>query len=361
MLASEFFSLLVFIGTIGYIYIREFTLLKNYLAQRLRRQPTKEFFSKTSLFIHALSFLGIMCFAYAYFVEPYKLTVTSIDIASEKLSLSSFRVVHISDLHCDARARNEAKLISLVNALRPDIIVFTGDAINSPAALPLFKDTLSGLKAQLAKFAVSGNIDSWYPELDYYTGTGFRQLQDECVSLVKDGQRLMVCGMSDESQTETRLVAKDITQGCYAIMLCHRPDRIEEAAGLSIDTPTSPISRPTGQETIWQPVSTLAEPRPLGRGNRGVDLYLAGHTHAGQVALPWYGAIVTLSRQGKKYEAGAYTVGNTLLYVNRGIGMEGGPVPRVRFFSRPEVGVLDIHPAATAAATAVPSRSPVLE
>lgn len=73
-----------------------------------------------------------------------------------------------------------------------------------------------------------------------------------------------------------------------------------------------------------------------------VDLYVAGHTHGGQVALPFYGALVTLSRFGKKYEAGLYHVGDTTLYVNRGIGMEGGPAPRVRFCARPEITVFEI-------------------
>jgi len=75
-----------------------------------------------------------------------------------------------------------------------------------------------------------------------------------------------------------------------------------------------------------------------------VDLYLAGHTHGGQVCLPFYGAIITFSKFGKKYEAGRYKVGDAELYVNRGLGMEGGKAPRVRFFARPEIAVFDIVP-----------------
>jgi predicted MPP superfamily phosphohydrolase len=76
---------------------------------------------------------------------------------------------------------------------------------------------------------------------------------------------------------------------------------------------------------------------------RSVDLYCAGHTHGGQIAVPSYGALVTLSRFGKRYEAGLYREKSTTLYVNRGIGMEGG-VPRVRFWSRPELTVIDLVP-----------------
>jgi predicted MPP superfamily phosphohydrolase len=75
----------------------------------------------------------------------------------------------------------------------------------------------------------------------------------------------------------------------------------------------------------------------------GVDLYLAGHTHGGQVALPFYGALVTLSTLGKAFESGLHRVGNTWEYTNRGLGMEGGTAPRVRFAARPEVTVIDVR------------------
>jgi uncharacterized protein len=77
---------------------------------------------------------------------------------------------------------------------------------------------------------------------------------------------------------------------------------------------------------------------------RKADLYCAGHIHGGQIALPFYGALVTLSRLGKRFEAGPYRVDATWLYVSRGIGMEGGLMPRVRFFARPELTVIDVHP-----------------
>jgi predicted MPP superfamily phosphohydrolase len=73
-------------------------------------------------------------------------------------------------------------------------------------------------------------------------------------------------------------------------------------------------------------------------------LFLTGHVHGGQVALPFYGAIITLSKYGKKYEKGRYDIDGKVLYVNRGVGMEGDFVPRVRFFSRPEITVFHIRP-----------------
>jgi len=74
----------------------------------------------------------------------------------------------------------------------------------------------------------------------------------------------------------------------------------------------------------------------------GVDLYFAGHTHGGQIRLPFYGAIVTFSKYGKKYEVGKYIVGATTLYVSRGLGMEGWQLPRIRFLSPPELVLVEL-------------------
>ena len=59
---------------------------------------------------------------------------------------------------------------------------------------------------------------------------------------------------------------------------------------------------------------------------------LSRHARGSQIVLPFYGAMVTLSQYGKMFEAGRYNINGKVLYVNRGIGMEGGHVPRVRFF-----------------------------
>jgi uncharacterized protein len=61
--------------------------------------------------------------------------------------------------------------------------------------------------------------------------------------------------------------------------------------------------------------------------------------------LPFYGALITYAKYGKRFESGLYRAGKTTLYINRGIGMEGGSTPRVRFFARPEITVFHVRPA----------------
>jgi len=76
----------------------------------------------------------------------------------------------------------------------------------------------------------------------------------------------------------------------------------------------------------------------------GVNLYLCGHTHGGQISLPLYGALATSSKYGKRYEAGLYQQQHTRLYVSRGLGVEGMGAPRARFCSPPEVILWTLEP-----------------
>jgi predicted MPP superfamily phosphohydrolase len=73
---------------------------------------------------------------------------------------------------------------------------------------------------------------------------------------------------------------------------------------------------------------------------QGVDLYLCGHTHGGQVRIPLWGAIVTNCESGKKYEAGLYRNGSTVIHTSRGLGLEPRPAPQVRFLCRPEISLI---------------------
>jgi predicted MPP superfamily phosphohydrolase len=273
----------------------------------LRKKPLRP--GKTRNIVHCIFIAGFVLLLYALFIEPYWLDVKHVEITTKKLTKANFTIVQISDLHCDLQKRAEEKLVRLVNAIQPDIIAFTGDAVNSPEALPSFKDTLKRLRASLGKVGVKGNWDVWYWQgMDTFSGTDFNELSGETVSFFKNGEKLSVIGFNPDQPVDLRALSR-LPSEAYTILLYHFP-------GLNEETGEVPI-----------------------------DLFLSGHTHGGQVALPFYGALVTSSRYGKKYESGAYTLGkDQMLYVNRGIGMEGGIAPRLRFFSRPEITVFHIKP-----------------
>ena len=197
----------------------------------------------------------------------------------------------------------------MINQLNADVIVFTGDCLNIASALPLFKSTMKDLKAAIAKFAVKGNFEVFnWKDLDLYSNTGFELLNAKTGPITKNGETIHISGLSCDNPAGFKALLRPVPKGDFSVFLYHFSDLIESVEDLN------------------------------------VDLYLSGHTHGGQVALPLYGALITLSKFGKKYESGIYNVNDTILYVNRGIGLEPRPAPQVRFCARPEITVFDIGP-----------------
>ncbi|MCE5187473.1 MAG: metallophosphoesterase [Planctomycetaceae bacterium] len=309
ILASNLPAML-FAGSVILVYYLWARLWLTWIFRKLRKKETAKILTgRPGLCLHALAVFGLFCILYGFFVEPYRIRIQTIPVETDKLKNTSFRIVQISDLHCDKKTRLEEKLPGIINSLKPDIIVFTGDTINSESALPVFQDTMARMEAPLGKFAVGGNWDfSYWYTVPLFEGTGFDELQLNERTIEKNGETIAIAGVAYEKDAHYRRAVRKLHPDTYNILLYHTTDLIEACK------------------------------------DKPVDLYLSGHTHGGQVALPFYGALTTLSRHGKKYEAGLYRVNDTLLYVNRGIGMEGGWTPRVRFLSRPEIAVFDIRP-----------------
>jgi len=290
-----------------------------WIVRKLRRQkePQRSALAKwTRRDVLGLAGGGIACMAWGYFFEPYRLEVTRTRITSPKLrgAKRPIRLVHISDLHCDPKLRNEPKLPGVISDLEPDLIVYTGDSINSLDGLPNFRNCLTRIAAVAPTFVSRGNWDTYFGKADYFSDTGATELDGANRRLDVAGTHLWVAGAGVLDRglgplpTETVNAALDgIDAEDFKLFLYHYPDLIYSLV------------------------------------DRGVDLHCAGHTHGGQVAIPFYGALMTVSQFGKRFEAGLYLVHNTHLYVTRGIGMEGR-APKVRFWCRPEVSLIEIAP-----------------
>lgn len=257
----------------------------------------------------ALAVVGVICVLYGYFVEPYWLSVETVHLTSAKIRTGKrpIRIVQISDLHCDPQPRLEEKLPGVIAALKPDVIAFTGDCINSPGGLPIFRNCLSSLSKIAPTLVVKGNWDCWYfKDLDRFGNTGATELNGNTVRLNIGGNDIWFGGLPIDTKVTVADAMRGVPENAYRVFLFHYPDFIEEMA------------------------------------RNKIDLCLVGHTHGGQVALPFYGAIVTMAGTGKRFERGLYRSGTTYMYVNRGIGMEGGVAPRVRFCARPEVTLIEV-------------------
>jgi len=308
-------AVLIFLLIAAVLYAGATVIFIAWLWRKVRRtaEPKRSAAAKwTRREVLSLAGGGLACISWGYFIEPYRIEVTRTKIRTPKLRGSSrpIRLVHISDLHCDSKVRNEEKLPGIIAELQPDLIVYTGDSTNSPDNLANFKHCLTRIARVAPTYTCKGNWDTYFPNLDYFGGTGAVELDGTSQRIEVAGTHLWLAGAPVGNQLSlTRRLDRalaEIPPEDFKVFLYHYP-------GL---------------------IYTLA--------NRGIDLHCAGHTHGGQVALPFYGAITTMAQFHKRFEAGLYRVHNTQLYVNRGIGMEGGHAPRVRFWCRPEVSLLEI-------------------
>lgn len=315
MRSSELIPLLLIVLGVATLYVSAAGILVRGLLGVLTRRPRRTASAARKWLrrvVVGLAGVAAVCMAYAYFIEPDWLEVTHVHITSDKLPPGGgpIRIVHVSDLHCDAGARLDEALPGVVAGEKPDIIVFTGDALNSRDGAERFRRCMRRLSQIAPTFAVKGNWDVWYhADVDLFGGTGVGELDDGAAELRLGGAKVWIGGLApgraDGRIAELLAAAPD---DALKVFLYHYPGQIYDAAGRA-------------------------------------DLYCCGHTHGGQVALPFYGAVVTLAKYGKRFEAGLYEVGGTQMYVNRGLGMEGRSVLRMRFLARPEVTVIHVAPA----------------
>jgi predicted MPP superfamily phosphohydrolase len=185
--------------------------------------------------------------------------------------------------------------------------------VNDPVAWEHTRAILRDLTAPLGVHVVIGSPPVDKPAVIPRLLAGLdhiRWLRNERVTLDHHGQPIDIVGISCTHNPSTDGASLDnILRGDpadFAILLYHTPDLAPVAAA------------------------------------QGVDLQLSGHTHGGQVRLPFLGALYTSSLYGKKFEAGRYMIGALTLYVSRGIGMEGKGTPRARFLCPPEIVLWEI-------------------
>lgn len=218
------------------------------------------------------------------------------------------QILHLSDLHLEPGIiKRQEWLKEQLRTLKPDLILLTGDTHQLDNFDPeSFKPVLSLLKAPLGVYGCVGNDNV---ELLNQANPEIKWLENETVILTHGNDRVDVTGLvqiAGREQAYEKMRSAD-----YRIVINHTPELADEAA------------------------------------EQGADLYLCGHTHGGQIRIPFWGAIITNSATGKKYESGLAKSGSTYIFTNRGLGLEPRPAPQARFFCRPEIALVTVNPLAS--------------
>ena len=252
-----------------------------------------------------------------------KLELTEYNVVSSKVpeSFACYEIAQVSDWHNVEFGEENNKLLKLLAEVEPDMIVLTGDLIDSRQTEIEIALKFAGKAVQIAPvYYVTGNHEARVPEYQQLksglTDLGVAVLDNQKVQITKDGESITLMGIQDpsfrtdylfgdaESVSNQAITSLQNESDGFTILLSHRP----ELFGLYVDT--------------------------------GVDLVFSGHAHGGQFRLPFVGGLVA-PNQGffPKYDAGQFVEKNTTMIVSRGVGNSIIPF---RINNPPEIVVVEL-------------------
>jgi uncharacterized protein len=273
------------------------------------------------VFLFGLPTAALSAYGYAYHVEPRWLDETRKTVDTGRQLRRPLRIAHLSDLHASETvpmAYLEEAFRRTV-AMKPDVVCLTGDFVTTDTDFnpAKYTETLAILSSRCPVFAVTGNHDGgawaaasgWFADSTYIRGilgrAGIRILQNEAATVHIAGQPLWLAGVgdwwSDELQAPAafRNVSDD---GAPVVVLNHNPDGKDDCA-----------------------------PFPW-------DLMLCGHTHGGQVIVPFYGPPI-VPVLDTRYAVGLNAFGKRWIHTTRGVGNIRG----FRANCRPELSLLEVR------------------
>ncbi|MEH7354618.1 metallophosphoesterase [Neobacillus drentensis] len=286
-----------------------------------KKQTRRTFLKRT--FGSFLTLLGLNSggYLYAHRIEPSLLDIQEQQIKHLLIpkSFDGIKMVQFSDTHLGFQYNLSQfkKLAAKINDLKPDIILFTGDLMDEPNKYTEMNNLLpilEKLHAPLGKYCIFGNHDHGGYGSEIYRNimetTNFTVLLNESIPIkLKDGSSIYLLGIDDAmlGSPDLPLALKKVPDNRFTILLSHAPDLADSAMQYPIH---------------WQ---------------------ISGHSHGGQVKIPFIGALVK-PPFAQKYPEGLYSIGeeNPLtLYVNRGIGTTRLPF---RFLAKPELTIFTLKP-----------------
>jgi predicted MPP superfamily phosphohydrolase len=263
----------------------------------------------------------VLVYADAYHREPTDLHVRhfSLDLTHGVAARGRLRILQLSDIQANRVGRYEERALRTAAQQKADLVVLTGDYVqprlseDRRVATADLNRLLESVRfdARLGVYAVRGDVDKDWPKV--FDGTGIRTLAGAIATLPLEGGRtLSIVGLTtsmSHGRDAANLLAlvRRSPADSLRLVVGHGPDFVEQLAGVV-----------------------------------PVDLALAGHTHGGQVVLPWLGALYIKSRLPLRYASGLHDYFGLPLHVSAGIGMERGAAPQLRFLCPPELSVIEV-------------------
>lgn len=225
-------------------------------------------------------------------------------------AFEGFQILHLSDFHIDGNEALANRIVPMLARLEPDLCVFTGDYrfdITGPcdALYSPMRHIISSISAKHGIFGILGNHDA--SEIAYgLEEFGVRMLVNEAIELRERDDALWLAGIDDSFDyrcDDLPATVAAIPSHAFKILLAHSPERYQEAA------------------------------------ESGFDLYLCGHTHAGQIRFPWIGSLRHNSKVPRIYSYGHWRSKQMHGYTTAGIGCSSLPI---RYNCPPEIVLIEL-------------------
>lgn len=254
--------------------------------------------------------IGTCLVIYGFLIEPAHIKITRMDYDFPEF-VSDLIFIHLSDIHLEKVGLRENKLLSIVEDRKPAFILYTGDFLNlsniqNQESIEQVIEFFNQLNKISPIYYVSGSPAVDVPDSLEIIEKHLQpiRLNNSNFSFKHDHSEINLIGITctHHPHQDIQYMSSLIHKSSLNILLYHSPDLAYELT----------------QE-------------------HKVAIMLSGHTHGGQVRLPLLGAIMTGSLYGRKLQEGLYQIYDTLLYISRGIGLEGLGAPRVRFLCSPEI------------------------
>lgn len=275
--------------------------------------------SKSVAAVAILSLLAIPIGVYTTFIEPFRVQLETADVIldSKRAGIAPITVGVLADIQTEHVTDHERDAIDRLMACEPDLILIPGDIFQGRDAaldreIDAVRNLLGRLHAPAGVFVVEGHCENASRLRRLIDGLSIRFLDNKAVTVTFKSRRLTITGVgvhqSPELLKTIRRLETEPGEQDIRILFSHSPDSL----------------------LLMQPESRI-------------DLFVAGHTHGGQVVIPFFGPPITFSLVPRHIGAGGlHTLNGRRIYVSRGLGWEHWLAPRIRFLCPPEVTLLTL-------------------